>query len=246
MAVLFWILGIVGGLVLLVWGYIVWLTWRFVRTDIRSVIRELSHGETCALVENVPQGAAYASRHEWPLDMGLEYTLHNDTNSEVSWVIEEKRRYFSALHRNDDAEKCSFATFLRSKSTRVPVLVISTNNWDSLEGAPQSGVLVEVFRGDDLNVLHRRHEHAVRYTSEAGDCEVAEFRRPILAWVLELAEQQQARARRNPMVVLVLPFSILYNSIVHYNRPIERRFPPGCKTMRRLRGEIMHSPRGYA
>lgn len=245
MTVLYWILGSITCVVLLVWIYLVWLGWRLANEDVRSRFRDLDEQEVAALLERVPRGAAFARERGWEFESGTEFADPQNMLAEITWTIEDNRRYFSAMCRRGVDEKCSFGTFMRSRATRESVIIISTYNGEGVDGDPESGVLVEAFQGDDLLVLQLRHEQAVRYMRYAGDCEVAQPPRPAKAWVVEHLELQRLRVRSNPRLLLLMPFALLFTSIFHYHRPIARRYPKRSKTMRRLRGEIMHSPRSH-
>lgn len=246
MLVLYWVLGIVGCLVLVAWTYTVWLAWRLAHEDVRSKFRDLDDDEITSLLEQVPRGAAFARERDWTLESGAEFTDPNNTLAEITWAIEEKRRYFSAMSRRGVAEKCSFGTFMRSRATREYVVIISTHNGEAVDGDPDVGVLIEAFRGDDLDALQQRHEEALRYMRYTGDCEIAVPPRPAQAWIIDCLERQQQRVRSSQVGLLLIPLRLVHTTIFHYGRPIASRYPRKSKTMRQLRGEMMHSPRGYA
>lgn len=245
MLVAAWILGIVGGLVLLAWAYLVRLGWQLAHEDVRSKFQDLDNDEIASLLEKVPRGAAFAREHGWPLESGTAFNDPKNMLAEITWTIEDERRYFSAMCRRDATEKCSFGTFMRSRATRECIIVISTHNGEAVDGDADLGMLIEAFSGGDLDVLHQRHEQALRYMRYTGDCEVAPPPRPAKAWVIDLLEHQRERLRSNLPGLLLVPLQLVYTSAFHYNRPIARRYPRRSKAMRRLRGEIMYSPRGY-
>ncbi|UYV13588.1 MAG: hypothetical protein NCW75_04715 [Phycisphaera sp.] len=246
MIVLFWILGIVGGLLVLVYAVLVWMTIKVSRLEPSSAISLLDDEASDELVEKMPSISDYAGARGLPLVIAIQAKAPGFEVREATWEIAPDHSYFSATERPSGTPRANFTTALRARATGERVFILTSNNGDLANGYPALGVFTEVFRTESLAELERWHEHAVGYMQREGYCEPLVIRRPLLDVAIEQAELQVNEIKGKPLKILVFPIRYFVGMSTKFGRTIEQRYPVRNKHMRRLRGEIMHSPRGYA
>lgn len=245
MVVLYWILGIVGGLLVLVYAFLLWMTIKISRIDPASAISQLDEAGSADQVENLPTISKFAHARGLPFLIAIHVKAPGCEVREAIWEISPDHRYLSAIEQEHGAPRIDFTSALRARATGERVYLITTNNGDLANGYPALGVFAEVFRTDSLAELERRHEHAVGYMQREGYCEPLTIRRPLLDVAIELAEQQMGEIKGKPLRILLYPIRCLAGIATKVGRPIEQRYPASNKHMKRLRGEIMHSPSAY-
>ncbi|MEQ8316392.1 MAG: hypothetical protein RIE77_10995 [Phycisphaerales bacterium] len=246
MTVLIWILGIVGGLLVLVYAFMVWMILKVSRLDPASAISQLDEDGTADLVEKLPSISEYADARGLPFEIAIQAKTQGLEVREATWEISPDHCYLSATEREHGTPRVNFTTALRARATGERVFVITSNNGDLANGFPALGMFAEVFRTDSLAELERRHEHAVGYMQREGYCEPLTIRRPLLNVAIELAEQQVGEIKGKPLKILVYPIRYLVGITTKFGRTIEQRYPVRNKHMKRLRGEMMHSPRSFS
>lgn len=246
MTVLFWILGIVGGLLVLVYAFLLWMTIKISRIDPSSAISQLDEDGAADLIEKLPTISEFADARGLPFAIAIHAKAQGVEAREASWEISPDQRYLSATEQAHGTPRINFTTALRARATGERMFVITSNNGDLANGYPALGVFTEVFRTDSLAELERRHEHAVGYMQREGYCEPLTIRRPLLDVAIELAEQQIGEIKGKPHKILLFPIRYLVGVTTKVGRTIEQRYPARNKHMKRLRGEMMHSPRSFS
>lgn len=250
MVVLYWILGIVGGLVVLAYLSFVAFIVHIVRKPEPVRIEPLSGEEIESALELVPVARQFADGHGWTLAYTFRLKMPGVDRRELYWAVEPGHRYFSAVPSSVDPsisrERHDFSTILRPRAGGEAVRVMTSTDMGDMDGPGEFGLLGEAFPGISCETLQQRHNAAVAHAIEIGDCRPYNYPGSPSDLTVQMLKKYFRCLRRNPLRLLCAPIQVLWIMLAERHKPIARRFPRHSKTMRRLRGEMMHSPRGYA
>lgn len=245
MTILLWSLGIVGGLLVLVYVFLVSMTTKVSRIVPAEALSLLDEDGTDELLDKLSSISEYADARGLPFACAILAKAPGSEFREAAWEVAPDHSYLVATERPDGTARVNFSTALKARSTGERVFAITSNNGDLARGHPDLGIFTEVFRTDSLAELERRHEHALGYMQREGYCEPMFIRAPLIDVAIELAEQQLSEIKGRPLQILLYPARYILAITTKIGRSIEQRYPLRNKHMKRLRGEMMHSPRSF-
>ncbi len=245
MTILIWILGIAGVLLVLVYAVLVSMIIKVSRIVPAEALSLLDEDGTDELIKKLAPISEYAEAKGLPFACAIVAKAPGSEIREATWELSPDHSYLSATDRPDGTARVNFSTALKARSTGERAFVITSNNGDLARGHPHLSFSSEVFRTDSLAELERRHEHAVGYMQREGYCEPLAIRVPLIDIAIELAEQQLSEIKGKPLQILLYPARYILAAMTKFGRSIEQRYPIRSKHMKRLRGEMMHSPRSF-
>jgi|GEM_PF-4528519 len=206
--------------------------------------RELQGDDAEAAVDLVKKQDEFASSRGWPLLSVLEVNLLGSTMHEIAWEVEPGIRYFIGSMRGEGSSPATFLTIMRSRASHERVILVTADHRSAALDMPQDGYFAEAFAGVNYVELERRHMHAMHHLRDVGMCELHATRASTMELFVEAMDLQIHWFKRSPIRMLCFPVLFSHAIAIRAGQPIEKRYSQGSKTMRRLRGEIMLSPRG--
>ena len=240
-----WVLVGVGILATFLYAIMLFFGVSMLRMKPSDAARELYDDAAEAAIAHVEKQAEFASSRAWQLLSVLEVKLLGSTMYEVVWELEPGTRYFIGSMRGEGSYPTSFLTVMRSRASHERVFLVTADQRSVALDMPQDGYIAESFSGANHVELERRHTHAINYLRDTGMCELHATRASILDLYIESMELQIRWFKRSPIRVLLSPALFFHAITIRAGKPIEKRYPQSSKAMRRLRGEIMHSPRSH-